>query len=115
MLRSSIVAALFSVLISTLTPLLSFAQSEDRAVRVTVPRTNPAVMVDGIFSDGEWNSAAEIELPWWRTFTFKHRSSLFILRLNSQDRHLEWLTSLLRRRTHRSMTCMPPRSLESDS
>jgi hypothetical protein len=63
MLRNSMVAALSSVLIASLTPVFSFAQSEDPAVRVTVPRTSPAIMVDGVFSSGEWNSAAKVELP----------------------------------------------------
>jgi hypothetical protein len=61
--RNSMVAALSSVLIASLTPVFFFAQSEDPAVRVTVPRTNPAIMVDGVFSSGEWNSAAKVELP----------------------------------------------------
>jgi len=46
-------------------------------VHIQVPRTSSAVMIDGIFSDGEWQRAASIDVPGTAKLYFQ-RSTDFV-------------------------------------
>ena len=60
------------ILVSLSLILLWSQVAPQRDLQIEVPQNSPAVMVDGVFSDGEWQKAAQLEVPGTADLYFQH-------------------------------------------